>query len=72
MFSIQPDLTSLPFQKAAAEWLESRKPYISERTHVDYTHYINTLSLFFGEPFLLKGERRLQREPPPLGNEVWR
>jgi integrase len=42
-------LTQTAFGEAAAMWLETRKPYISERTYADYKNYIITLSLFFGE-----------------------
>lgn len=42
-------LTQLGFKDAALAWLETRKPYISERTHKDYTDYIGTLSVFFAE-----------------------
>ena len=42
-------LGSLPFPQAAAEWLDSRKPYISQRTTFDYSNYIKTLSAFFSE-----------------------
>jgi integrase len=42
-------LTQTAFGEAAAMWLETRKPYISERTYYDYKNYIITLSLFFGE-----------------------
>ncbi len=42
-------LTQSPFSQAAAQWLESRKPYISPATYRDYTIYIGTLSKFFGE-----------------------
>jgi integrase len=42
-------LTQLAFQEAAEAWLESRRPYISARTQMDYGNYIKTLSLFFTE-----------------------
>lgn len=42
-------LTQLPFVEAATQWLESRRNYISARTYLDYSHYIKTLSGFFGE-----------------------
>src|SRR5579871_1071189 len=42
-------LAEMTFQKAALAWLDSRKPYISERTAFDYKNYIGTLSKFFGE-----------------------
>jgi integrase len=41
-------LIGLPFGDAGMAWLESRKPYISERTVEDYRNYIKTLSVFFG------------------------
>lgn len=42
-------LAQTSFGEAASVWLESRKPYISERTYLDYKHYIITLAIFFGE-----------------------
>jgi integrase len=42
-------LTQSAFQEAAAAWLESRRPYISDATQRDYTIYIRTLSAFFSE-----------------------
>src|SRR5579863_5288964 len=42
-------LTQLPFDKACAAWLESRRPYISEKTHYEYQLNIKTLDSFFGE-----------------------
>jgi integrase len=43
------EIESKPFREAAASWLETRTPFISPRTFFDYTKYIKTLSLFFGE-----------------------
>src|SRR5579864_2381913 len=37
------------FQESALAWLESRKPFISERTYLDYTNYIGTLGKIFRE-----------------------
>lgn len=42
-------LTSLLFPKAGEQWLESRRPYLSAKTHHEYKLNINTLSAFFGE-----------------------
>lgn len=42
-------LTQLPFKSACEAWLESRRPYISAKTHHEYQLNINTLSAFFGE-----------------------
>jgi integrase len=44
-----PVLTQLPFASACEAWLESRRPYISEKTHHEYKLNIKTLSAFFGE-----------------------
>jgi len=43
------DLARLPFAKAATAWLETRKPFLSTRTQIDYEHYITTLDAFFGK-----------------------
>ena len=43
------DLAQLPFLQAARAWRESRKPYLGERTYLDYQHHIKTLGKFFGE-----------------------
>lgn len=45
-------LTALPFQAAAEAWLETRKPYISAKTHHEYRLNIITLSKFFAEMHL--------------------
>jgi integrase len=42
-------LTQLPFKSACEAWLESRRPYISTKTHHEYQLNIRTLSAFFGE-----------------------
>jgi len=42
-------LTALPFSDACESWLETRKPYISAKTHYEYSLNINTLGSFFGE-----------------------
>jgi integrase len=42
-------LTQLPFAAACEAWLESRRPYISEKTHHEYKLNIRTLASFFGE-----------------------
>jgi len=42
-------LTQLPFLSACEAWLESRRPYISAKTHHEYKLNIKTLSAFFGE-----------------------
>lgn len=42
-------LTSLPFAKACEIWLDSRKPYLSAKTHHEYSLNLKTLSAFFGE-----------------------
>jgi integrase len=42
-------LTESMFEEAAMAWLESRKPYISERTYDDYRKHIITLSMFFSQ-----------------------
>jgi integrase len=42
-------LTQLPFSSACEAWLESRRPYISQKTHHEYQLNIRTLSAFFGE-----------------------
>jgi integrase len=39
----------LPFSDACEAWLESRRPYISEKTRYEYELNIKTLSSFFGE-----------------------
>jgi len=43
------DISRMLFADAATEWLETRKPYISPKTHHEYQLNINTLSAFFGE-----------------------
>jgi integrase len=42
-------LTGLPFGKAAEIWLETRHPYISEKTRREYAMNLRTLAAFFGE-----------------------
>lgn len=42
-------LTTVAFQSAALAWLETRKPYLAEETHRNYSVYIKTLSAFFAE-----------------------
>ncbi len=42
-------LTQVPFAEACEGWLETRKPYISAKTHHEYSLNIKTLSAFFGE-----------------------
>ena len=42
-------LGKMPFHEAAMTWLESRKLFIGKRTFKDYTHYIATLTQFFGD-----------------------
>ena len=42
-------LTQLPFIEACEAWLESRRPYISAKTHHEYSLNIKTLGGFFGE-----------------------
>lgn len=42
-------LTQLGFVEAATAWLETRKPYLAERTIRDYAEYIETLGAFFAE-----------------------
>lgn len=42
-------LTQMPFTEACEAWLESRRPYLSEKTHHEYALNIKTLSKFFGE-----------------------
>jgi integrase len=44
-----PALTQLPFVAACEAWLESRRPYISPKTHHEYKLNIKTLAAFFGE-----------------------
>jgi integrase len=44
-----PALTQLPFTSACEAWLESRRPYISVKTHHEYKLNIRTLGVFFGE-----------------------
>lgn len=45
-----PDsLLSQKFSIAAAVWLQTRKPYLKERTFYMYGHHIETLDKFFGE-----------------------
>lgn len=45
-----PDsLLSQRFSIAAAVWLQTRKPYLKERTFYMYGHHIETLDKFFGE-----------------------
>jgi integrase len=44
-----PALTQLPFASACEAWLESRRPYISTKTHHEYKLNIKTLAAFFGE-----------------------
>ncbi len=43
------NLVDVLFPEAAARWLETRKPYLADRTIQDYEQYIGTLSAFFGE-----------------------
>jgi integrase len=42
-------LVSVSFDVAAQQWLESRRPYVSPRTFLDYSNYIKILAAFFGE-----------------------
>lgn len=42
-------LTQLPFTDACAGWLESRKPYLSQKTYHEYKLNLKTLGAFFGE-----------------------
>lgn len=42
-------LTQLPFADACEGWLESRRPYIAEKTFHEYSLNIKTLGSFFGE-----------------------
>lgn len=42
-------LTSLPFSDACDQWLDSRRPYLAEKTQYEYGLSIQTLSKFFGE-----------------------
>ena len=42
-------LTTLLFGQAADNWLETRRPYIGQRTQSDYSNYIKTLNTYFGE-----------------------
>jgi integrase len=44
-----PVLTQLPFAAACEAWLESRRPYISDKTHHEYKLNIKTLAAFFGQ-----------------------
>ncbi len=44
-----PVLTQLPFAAACEAWLESRRAYISAKTHHEYKLNIKTLAVFFGE-----------------------
>lgn len=45
-----PDaLLCLKFTDAATIWLETRKPYLRDRTWAMYQHHISTLGKFFGE-----------------------
>jgi integrase len=41
-------LASLPFQDAAARWLESRRAVLRDRTFYMYGHHLHTLDKFFG------------------------
>jgi integrase len=45
----ESNLACLLFKKAAAAWLETRRPFLSPRSFEDYGKYIETLALFFGE-----------------------
>ncbi len=45
----ESELSCLPFEKAASQWLESRRPFLGARTQEDYRNYIKTLSGVFGE-----------------------
>ncbi len=49
MIPTQAVITQALFQEACEAWLESRRPYISEKTHYEYKLNIKTLSSFFGE-----------------------
>lgn len=42
-------LTQCPFLEAAEAWLESRKPFLSPKSHHEYTLNIKTLAKYFGE-----------------------
>lgn len=42
-------LTQLPFVEACEAWLDSRRPYISQKTQYEYALNIKTLGAFFGE-----------------------
>jgi integrase len=42
-------LTALPFADACDSWLETRRPYIAQKTAHEYALNIKTLSSFFGE-----------------------
>lgn len=41
------NLAKLPFKQAADAWLETRLPFLSERTQKDYAYYIKVLNGFF-------------------------
>jgi integrase len=42
-------LSSMLFPQAAKAWLESRRHHLAPRTFKDYSNYIKTLSVYFGE-----------------------
>lgn len=42
-------LTALPFSDACDQWLESRRPYLADKTYYGYSRDIITLSNFFGD-----------------------
>lgn len=44
-----PSLATVPFVDAAVEWLQTRKPYLRERTFGAYGEHIKALSGFFGQ-----------------------
>jgi len=58
-------LTSLPFQEACDQWLETRRHHISAKTFHEYELNIDTLGKFFGEMRLTEIDadmiRRYQR-----------
>lgn len=56
-----PALTQLPFAAACEAWLESRRPYISAKTHHEYKLNIKTLAAFFGELHLQEIDADLVR-----------
>jgi len=47
-------LGKLPLREAGQTWLDTRKPFLNERSIRDYDHHIETLARFFDNPPLEK------------------